>query len=301
MDGIQGYGSASDGSDCQIAGKDQSAEFSGAAANGTESDDSYFGESGSDSDDSAVQRRRAAAARLRDFGEEAESTQGANGSAASFRDGSNGARPLLLTAGEALSKIAGQGPAFLNPEATRPVAQSIHRRRKAPRPTELPVAPKGRKKRGVDEGWDIASMAPRAKGEASKQAAGVISAAAVRTTPSAIDSGIVTAAQVALMGGHWKPSGGDDDINDDGRDTGQLGAPSAALPPGDRTARSTRKSATKPMPVSDFLDRGIGGAALPRSRGDRKDREKDKRGKGQSTASHWKSEAEMVLRQQYDS
>ena len=45
-----------------------------------------------------------------------------------------------------------------------------------------------------------------------------------------------------------------------------------------------------PTPVH----RGIGGALLPRNRADRKDKEKEKRGKGQSTASHWKSEAEMV-------
>lgn len=40
----------------------------------------------------------------------------------------------------------------------------------------------------------------------------------------------------------------------------------------------------------------MGGAALPRARQDRKDKEKEKRGKGQSSVSHWKSEAEMVLR-----
>lgn len=33
---------------------------------------------------------------------------------------------------------------------------------------------------------------------------------------------------------------------------------------------------------------------------DRKDREKEKRDKGQSTHATWKSEAEMLLRQQYD-
>ena len=34
---------------------------------------------------------------------------------------------------------------------------------------------------------------------------------------------------------------------------------------------------------------------------DRKVKEKSKRALGQSSHSHWKSEAEMVLRQQYDS
>jgi hypothetical protein len=57
---------------------------------------------------------------------------------------------------------------------------------------------------------------------------------------------------------------------------------------------------SKPMPVDDFLARGLGGAQLPRARQDRKDKEKSKRALGQSTHSHWKSEAEMVLRQQFD-
>ena len=51
-------------------------------------------------------------------------------------------------------------------------------------------------------------------------------------------------------------------------------------------------TATRPP----FRCRGVGGAALPRSRQDRKDKEKEKRGRGQSSVSHWKSEAEMVLR-----
>ncbi|PNH07960.1 hypothetical protein TSOC_005544, partial [Tetrabaena socialis] len=58
---------------------------------------------------------------------------------------------------------------------------------------------------------------------------------------------------------------------------------------------------TAPMEVSEFLIKGHGAAQLPRRDQDRKDKEKEKRGKGQSTHSHWKSEAEMVLRQQFDS
>lgn len=64
--------------------------------------------------------------------------------------------------------------------------------------------------------------------------------------------------------------------------------------------KAARGPSTKPMPVSDFLDRGLGGAQLPRKQQDRKEKEKLKRAAGQSTHSHWKSEAEMVLRQQYD-
>jgi hypothetical protein len=38
----------------------------------------------------------------------------------------------------------------------------------------------------------------------------------------------------------------------------------------------------------------------PPRRQDRKDKEKEKRMRGQSTHAAWKSEAEMALRQQYD-
>jgi hypothetical protein len=62
-----------------------------------------------------------------------------------------------------------------------------------------------------------------------------------------------------------------------------------------------RGPATKAMGVSDFLDKGLGAAQLPRKQQDRKEKEKKKRTAGQSTHAHWKSEAEMVLRQQFDS
>lgn len=61
---------------------------------------------------------------------------------------------------------------------------------------------------------------------------------------------------------------------------------------------TNKRRATSSMPVDKFLDKG--GSALPRRDQGRKDREKNKRAKGQSSHSHWKSEAEMVLRQQYD-
>ena len=105
------------------------------------------------------------------------------------------------------------------------------------------------------------------------------------------------------------------------------GAESAAQVggPGPRPAENKGKP-TKPMGVNEFLDKGLGGAQLPRKRcvpwtqsanaarchgcnapgrcntcrQDRKDKEKDKRLRGQSTHAAWKSEAEMVLRQQYD-
>ena len=68
-------------------------------------------------------------------------------------------------------------------------------------------------------------------------------------------------------------------------------------PQGDQDKK--RKS-TASMGVQDFLEKGLGGAQLPRKKQDRKDMEKSKRDRGQSSHAQWKSEAEMVLRQQYD-
>lgn len=72
------------------------------------------------------------------------------------------------------------------------------------------------------------------------------------------------------------------------------------LRPPPEPAAGAKRRATSSMPVDKFLDKGQGGAALPRRDQGRKDREKNKRARGQSSHSHWKSEAEMVLRQQYD-
>lgn len=88
-----------------------------------------------------------------------------------------------------------------------------------------------------------------------------------------------------MLGGQWRPSedAGDEDL--------PLPGPSTA---------AKRKGPSKAMPVSDFLAKGEGGSLLPRHKQDRKDREKEKRARGQSSVHGWKSEAEMVLRQQYD-
>jgi hypothetical protein len=65
-------------------------------------------------------------------------------------------------------------------------------------------------------------------------------------------------------------------------------------------AKAKRGKASGSMDVTDFLSKG-GGAQLPRSQQAKKDREREKRMKGQSSHQVWKSEAEMVLRQQFDS
>lgn len=286
MEGLVAYGSGSDEETDAAVDVPAARGAGGDAAAAAGSEDSYFGDSGSESEDSAVVRRRAAEARLRDYGEEATSS-GAEAAAAEQAS-------LLPSAGDALGLVAGK-PSFLDPEATRPLARPVHRGRP---PGELAAeiaardaaaaAPKAGDKRSA--GWDIASMAPKQKGEAKAQP-GVIAAAAKRSRP-ADDGGIVTAAQVALMGGQWRPSA---DVGQEEEEAAAPAAPGAARPGG------VVKKKTAALPVSDFLDRGVGGAALPRSRQDRKDKEKEKRSRGQSSVSHWKSEAEMVLRQQYDS
>lgn len=57
---------------------------------------------------------------------------------------------------------------------------------------------------------------------------------------------------------------------------------------------------TKAMSVEEFMAQGLSAAQLPRSKQEGKDKEKSKRALGQSSVHGWKSEAEMVMRQQYD-
>ncbi len=80
--------------------------------------------------------------------------------------------------------------------------------------------------------------------------------------------------------------------------SGRAAAVGPAAPPG--TEDRSKQKATKAMGVTDFMDKGVGGAQLPRKRQDRKDKEKSKRMMGQSSHASWKSEAELVLRPQYD-
>ena len=187
-------------------------------------------------------------------------------------------------------------PAFLTPDATKPIAAPIHRSR----PVSLPAQPDPAAQRSISSagaGFDIASMAPPLKGQAdaSKRGlpAGAVIAAAPKRYKRADDDGgeLITAAQIAMLGGQWKPSA------DDGSDAGP--AALGPAPPAHMQQRMGKPS--KPMGVSDFLDKGMGGAQLPRRRQERKDKEKNKRQLGQSAIGSWKSEAEMVLRQQYDS
>jgi hypothetical protein len=94
-----------------------------------------------------------------------------------------------------------------------------------------------------------------------------------------------------MLGGKVAATAGADDA---GGAVARGGAPGAAGPP--RPAGADRGVATKAMGVADFLDKGLGGAKLPRKKQDRAEKEKQKRAKGQSTHAEWKSEAFMVLR-----
>lgn len=83
----------------------------------------------------------------------------------------------------------------------------------------------------------------------------------------------------------------------DGGASAAPGAPGAQRPDGSKLDRGR---ATGAMGVTEFMEKGLGGAQLPRKRQDRKEKEREKRSKGQSTHAEWKPEAWMVMRQQYD-
>ena len=192
-------------------------------------------------------------------------------------------------------------PAFLTPEATKPIAAPVHRSRPPLAPAQAdPAAQRGNG--GAAAPFDIASMAPPLKGQSDASKRGlpegaVISAAAKRyKVADEDDGGVVSAAQIAMLGGQWKPSADDDGDGGDAASPVVLGpaAPQRQQPPG-------AKKASRAMGVSEFMDKGVGGAQLPRRRQERKDKEKSKRQLGQSAIGSWKTEAEMVLRQQYDS
>mmetsp|Transcript_13624 Transcript_13624/g.29194 ORF Transcript_13624/g.29194 Transcript_13624/m.29194 type:complete len:242 (+) Transcript_13624:132-857(+) len=166
-------------------------------------------------------------------------------------------------------------PSFLDPEATRPLAAS--RLHGMPDVLAAEGTGKGGKvwqEKGPD--FDISVLAPPLKGQQRNNpdkrempASAVIEGKAKRYKteegPEATQQ--YSEAQIAMLGG--------------------------------KVTKSS-KAPSGPMGVSDFLAKGVGAAQLPRKAQDRKDKEKEKRMKGQSAIGSWKSEAEMVLRQQYD-
>ncbi|KAL4419696.1 hypothetical protein ABPG75_006794 [Micractinium tetrahymenae] len=256
-----------------------------AAEPSSSEEDSYFGGSGDESEDSAARRAREAAARVKDYGEGEEAASAQQQPA---RGGGSGAQGgLLPSAVAAFTSVEGP-PAFLDPEATRPLAAAVHRavNNVGPEggpPPDPQSSNRLLNKRGQAAGdWDVSQMAPKLK-EQQQQEVGVITGQAVRyRTDDRVELGGVSGAQIAMLGGHVKA---------DDEEGGAAGAGKHPAPKG---------KPTRPMGVDEFLDKGLGGAQLPRKRQDRKDKEKEKRMRGQSTHAQWKSEAEMVLRQQYD-
>lgn len=212
------------------------------------------------SEDSAARRGREAAAKVRDFNE--ASSRAAAGQAAETAE----PPPALPSADAAFTSVSGP-PAFLDPEAIRQLPE--HQQLGSDRGAAVPAAAMN-----ASTGWDISRMAPKLKKGEDQQEAGVISGKAVRYTGDEEGMHAATAVQIAMLGG--VPGG-----------AGQK-----------ESGKGQKRTAA--MPVEEFLEKGVGGALLPRKRQERKDREKEKRAKGQSTHAEWKSEAEMVLRQQYD-
>jgi len=177
-------------------------------------------------------------------------------------------------------QTVGGPPSFLDPEATRPVAENFSHQRAAILRSGAQAAggedvigsgvATGGKKVGVIEG--------RAKLYSKQEQA---AAEQQQERKDGSDETGYSAAAIALMGGNV------DKMEEEGGGKGS-GA-------GDK-----RKGPSAAMGVQDFLEKGVGGAALPRKRQDRRDKEKSKRQLGQSSIGSWKTEAEMVLRQQYD-
>lgn len=243
-----------------------------------ESQDSLLEQSDSDSQGPKQRHESSPAGRLQDHGADVTGP------------GSSGL-PSALSALEALEGP----PSYLTPEATRPLASSAYHGRlvqAAAKASSEDATGKRDRKTGYAPGeWDITKMAPKLKGQAPPAPAGVVSAAAVRyKTDDRVGSNIVTAAQVAMLGGQWASSA----------DATEEGSKRQGPQPAPQTDPNPKRKSTSAMGVQDFLDKGHGGAQLPRKKQDRKDMEKSKRERGQSSHAAWKSEAEMVLRQQYD-
>ncbi|MEW5308895.1 MAG: hypothetical protein WDW38_000816 [Sanguina aurantia] len=258
-------------------------------------EDSEDYESSEESVDSATMRAREADLRLRDHGEEVSSGAGR--------------QAQLPSAFDMFDEVAGP-PTFLDPESTRPLAASRTHGFDVVAPS-APVStawhgPRGNIAPGQE--FDLARLAPLLKGESrpgtgpekrSAPAGAVIEAKFKRN--KTMDAPEYTAMQVALLGGNvadridaYKQAmialmGGDvaDQGGDEGGGTGSVQAvrgptPAAGHGQGDASqGKRDRGPSTKPMP-------------------DRKDKEKLKREAGQSVHASWKTEAEMVLRQQYD-
>ena len=176
---------------------------------------------------------------------------------------------VLPSAAELFSAVG--SPDFLHPEATRPIAVNARHQALGLRAAQL----RGEAPLDADEegrGGAVIAAAPRLYSPEEVEARAALAAARAQAETAA------SGAPTESRGGAPRAGGGGGAT----REPRERGAPSKA------------------MAVEDVIANP--NMLLPRKRGqDRKDKEKEKRGKGQSAIGSWKSEAEMVLRQQYDS
>ena len=163
----------------------------------------------------------------------------------------------LPSVSELFSAVDGP-PAFLRPDATRPIAV-IETHPHATAPPLHPVLG------GGDRRADAAVIGAAPQRYSAEEAAKREALSALRREAEAAEAALAQ--------------------------TQAAEAAAAAAP--------RRDFRSKAVPVSDALANPS--LNLPRDKQERKDRERAKRERGQSAIGSWKSEAEMVLRQQYDS
>ena len=185
-------------------------------------------------------------------------------------------KTVLPSADDVFGAVKGP-PAFLRPEATRPLA-SAHRHPAADGDGD-----------GDRDGDDVDDASRKRRAVAS---------ATVSSAPKRYREDEMRARDSALAG--------DGDAGDErGRSGTERGRPGDALAmamlgvPQRKIAEPARA-----MDPAEFLAKGSGGALMPRKKGglERMEQEKKKRQSGQNgrDSVEWKSEAEMILRQQYD-
>ena len=187
-------------------------------------------------------------------------------------------KTVLPSADDVFGAVKGP-PAFLRPEATRPLA-SAHRNPTADGDGD------GAEDR-VGDDVDDASRKRRA-----------VASATVSSAPKRYREDDIRARESALAGV--------EDVGDERRRSGtERGRPRDALAMamlGVPQRKNTEPA--RAMDPAEFLAKGSGRALMPRKKGglERMEHEKKKRQSGQNgrDSVEWKSEAEMVLRQQYD-
>ncbi|CAG9467423.1 unnamed protein product [Pedinophyceae sp. YPF-701] len=281
MDLLGGYGSESGSEGADVRETDAAVARPGAQEGSASDDDSGSDSSSEDSeqdeDPYLTSQRRAE--------ELTRSAQARNGEQAARNQGTR-----LPSALDVLDAQDGEVPGFLAPDATRPmVVNHAHgaeaRARRAAEAAAQAAEARAERERAARGGpdFDIATLVTQRPQKRPAQGA-VISAAPTKRPAGE------TSAPASALEQHLQAIGGAN--------------PAALAMLGGAGREGAGEKQRKPsgaMGVDDFLARGVGGAQLPRKKGqDRAEKEKQKRARGQSTHHAWKSEAEMALRQQYD-